>query len=116
MDLHTTHHLKRCYITTTAILLTGLTGAVLIYCTAEDPPENPFSDFENSKRFTHSVVVMGGKMSLVANDMSTWFAGLWHGQQLAFTVAVITLVIAAGYYFIASGLRHTAGNNDHPPC
>lgn len=96
--------MKRCYITTAAILLSGWTCAIIIYFRAEELPANPFSDFQNSKRFTHEVGVMGGKTALVANDLSKWFSDLWHGQQLAFTVAVITLVVAAGYYFVASGV------------
>lgn len=105
MKLQTTHHTKRCYITTATILLIGLAGAIAIYFTAEDAPENPFSDFENSKRFTHEVELMGGKTALVANDLSNWFSGLWHGQQLSFTVVIITIVVAAGYYFISSGME-----------
>ena len=95
--------MKRHNITAATILLTGCIGAIIIFVTAESPSENPFEEFENSKRFTRSVEVMGGKMALVANDMSKWFSNLWQGQQLAFTVVIITVAIAAAYYLIASG-------------
>jgi hypothetical protein len=95
--------MKRHNITTATILLTGCIGALVIYVTAVPQSENPFEEFEHSKRFTRSVEVMGGKMSLVANDMSKWFSSLWQGEQLAFTVVIITVVIAAAYYLIASG-------------
>ena len=97
--------MKRHNITTATILVTGCAGAVAIYVAADSPSDNPFEEFENSKRFTHSVEVMGGKMALVANDMSKWFSSLWQGQQLAFTVAIITVVFAAVYYLIASGIE-----------
>lgn len=97
--------MKRCYIPTAVILLIGLAGAVTIYFLAEESPENPFSDFENSKRFTHEVEIMGGKSALIANDLSKWFSGLWHGQQLAYSVAIITIVVAVFYYFISSGIE-----------
>jgi hypothetical protein len=97
--------LKRCYLVTAGILLTGFGAAVAIYLTSDEIPDNPFADYENSKRFSHEVQRMGGKMSLVANDMTAWCAGLWQGRQLAYTVACITIVIAAGYYVIASGIQ-----------
>lgn len=46
---------------------------------------------------------MGGRISLVANDLSSWFDGLWQGRQLSWTVAGITLVCAVVYYVVASG-------------
>jgi hypothetical protein len=104
--------MKHHTITTATILLTGCIGAVIIYVTAEFPSENPFEEFEHSKRFTRSIEVMGGKMSLVANDMSKWFSSLWQGEQLAFTVVIITVVIAAAYYLVASGIE---SNKDEVP-
>lgn len=80
---------------------------MVIYLTAGDLPDNPFAEYENSRRFSLEVQRMGGRMALVAHDLSSWFAGLWQGRQLAWTVACITIVIAAGYYMIASGVQHT---------
>jgi hypothetical protein len=97
--------MTRCCLATAGILLIGFGTAVAIYLTAEEIPDNPLADYENSKRFSYEVQRMGGKMALVANDAGTWFAGLWHGRQLACTVACITLVIALGYYVLASGMK-----------
>ena len=108
--------MKRCNLVTAGILLSGLGTAVAIYLTAADAPDNPFAEYEQSKKFSYEVQRMGGKMALVANDMTSWFAELWHGRQLSYTVACITLVIAVGYYVIASGIKHgedAAGSNDH---
>jgi hypothetical protein len=99
--------MKRHTITTAAIFLSGCVSALVIYVTASPPPDNPFEEFEHSKRFTRSVEVMGGKISLVANDMSKWFSSLWQGEQLAFTVVIITVVIAAAYYLVASAIENT---------
>jgi hypothetical protein len=98
-------HLKRCRLITAGILLSGLGAAVAIYLTAAEAPVDPFAEYEQSKRFSREVQRMGGKMALVANEASAWFAGLWHGRRLAFTVACITLLIALGYYVIASGIK-----------
>ena len=101
--------LTRCYLNTAIILLAGWAGSVAIYLTAGEKTENPFAEFENSKRFANGVERMGGKTALIANDLSKWFNGLWHGETLAYTVAVITFVIACGYYVIASD---TSRNED----
>jgi hypothetical protein len=103
----------RCKLLTAIILLTGFGVAVAIYLMADEIPDNPFAEFEQSKKFSHEVQRMGGKMALVANDASAWFGALWHGRHLAYTVACITLVIAVGYYVIASGI--TPGEHDAGP-
>lgn len=103
--LNPVNPLRRSYLITAGILLIGLGVAVAIYLTADDIPDNPFAEYEQSKRFSHEVQRMGGKMALVANDASAWFAGLWQGRQLAWTVACMTVVIAVGYLAIASGIQ-----------
>jgi hypothetical protein len=113
---NTDNRMKRCHLVTAGILLAGLGTAVAIYLTADEIPVNPFAEYENSKRFSHEVQRMGGKMALVANDLTAWFAGLWQGRQLAWTVACLTIVIAAGYYVVTSGSAHgvePAGPHDH---
>ena len=97
--------LKRCYLVTAIILLIGFGTAVTVYLTATETPDNPFAEYEQSKRFAHEVQRMGGKMAIVANDASAWFGALWHGWQLAYTIAGITLMIAMVYYVIASGIK-----------
>lgn len=101
---HNLNPLTRCYAVTSAILASGFSCALVIYLTSGEAPENPFAEYENSKRFAHEVERMGGKTAIIANDLSKWFAGLWHGEKLSYTVAVITIVIAAVYYFVATGL------------
>jgi predicted NBD/HSP70 family sugar kinase len=96
--------LQRCYTVTLAILVIGFGCASAIYLTAGAPTDNPFAEYEKSKRFANEVERMGGKTAILANDLNAWFIGLWQGESLAYTVAVITIIIAAGYYFIVSGL------------
>ena len=83
----------------------GLCSAVAIYLTAEEASVDPFDEFEKSKKFVYELERMGGKSAVFANDINKWFAGLWHGETLAYTVAAITILIAAGHYFVATSLE-----------
>jgi hypothetical protein len=85
------------------ILLVGLGSAVLIYLTAENDSENILAN-ENSKMFIHDLELYGGKANVLANEFKVWFEKLWHGKQLAFTVAFITIFIAFGFIFFSSHL------------
>jgi hypothetical protein len=85
------------------LLLLGLGGAVLIYVLA--PPELPDDPWRtdplNQRRYVRQMQVMGGKANLLSADFIEWFGGLWHGRNLAGTVAVLTLVTTGGYRFVA---------------
>jgi predicted NBD/HSP70 family sugar kinase len=100
-----TNQPSRCRKITAVILLVGLGSAATIYMTAASAPDDPFAEFEKSKKFTYELERMVGKAAIVANDLNRWFAGLWQGESLAYTVAVITVIVAAGYYFIATSLE-----------
>ena len=39
---------------------------------------------------------------MLATQFMRWFDGLWHGRSLASTVAFLTLLLAFGFWFIAT--------------
>jgi hypothetical protein len=97
------------YLVTTVILLVGLGSSILIYLTADIASDSGLvNDFENSKKYMHDLELYGGKANVLANELTNWFVGLWHGKSLAFTVACITIVIALGFYFITTELNSEA--------
>ena len=88
-----------------AILVLGFAAAVVIYLTAQPPPENPLGyDPLDTKKYLHDLEVYGGKANVLAAQFSEWFHGLWHGRQLGFTVAVITVIAAFAFKFFATPL------------
>jgi hypothetical protein len=94
---------KRVQLVAAGILGVGLVTALLVYLTAQEPEENPLVDqIENSKAYRRSLELYGGKANLLAEDFSNWFSSLWHGKTLGITIAILTLLAAALYYFIAS--------------
>ena len=97
------------------IILVGLGSSILIYQSAGNDsngvlgyeiiggqayPINP----EDSKMYRHDLELYGGKAAVLSDEFSRWFAGLWHGKSLAFTVAYITLFISFVDFYIANHL------------
>ncbi|MBV8200170.1 MAG: hypothetical protein JOZ15_06060 [Acidobacteria bacterium] len=108
----------RLRLTSYAILAAGLLSAFVIYWNAAPP--NPLGyDPEDSKQYLRQMEVYGGKANLLAYDFREWFAGLWHGRSLAFTVAVIAALLAAGVRLAAIPVppvaRSSAGAGGEKP-
>ena len=85
-----------------AILIGGLAAAVVIYANAAPPPDYPLgSDPEDSKAYLRQLELYGGKANVLGVELRQWFDGLWHGRSLAFTVAVLAALVAAGFRLAA---------------
>jgi len=85
-----------------AILIGGLAAAVVIYANAVPPPEIPFgAEPEDSKQYLRQLELYGGKANVLGVEIREWFDGLWHGKHLAFTVAILAALLAAGFRLAA---------------
>lgn len=92
----------RLYLTAIIILLTGFASSVFIYLAAENDSGNILVDeFKNSKKYKHSLELYGGKLNVIADSLTRWFADLWQGESLAFTMAFITIFISVVFFYIA---------------
>jgi hypothetical protein len=88
---------------TGAILAIGLTVSVVLFFAAAPPAENPLGyDPRDTKKYIHDLQLYGGTANVLADEFRAWFAGLWHGRNLAYTVAVLTLFLALGVRFLAT--------------
>jgi hypothetical protein len=94
----------RLYLISAIILLLGFGSAILIYLTDETDSDNVL-DYENSRMYRHDLELFGGKANVIMSDFRHWFAGLWHGESLAFTIAGITVFISFGFFFVANHLK-----------
>jgi hypothetical protein len=97
---------RRLKYLTTAILVAGFGTAITVYLTARDRPGNPLG-YEplETKQYIHDLELYGGKANVLAAEFRNWFAGLWHGRQLAFTIAVITVLLVAAVRWASPGER-----------
>ena len=90
---------------TRAILVLGFAAAVVIYLTAQPPPDNPLGyDPMDTKKYLNDLELYGGKANVIAAQFRDWFDSLWHGKQLAFTLIVLTVIIAGAFKFFATPL------------
>lgn len=87
----------------TAIALLGFGSALAIFLTA--PPDEPLAwDPMQSKQYLRQLEVIGGKSAVFGAELQQWFSSLWHGENLAFTVAFLTLLVLAVYLFASRPL------------
>lgn len=96
--------IRRVRLITRAILAIGFVAAVGVYVAASARPEDPLNEQLTSKKYLHDLEVYGGKANVLAAEFRDWFAGLWYGRNLAFTIAFLTVVTALLYRFFATPL------------
>jgi len=83
-----------------AVCAAGFTSAIVIYARARPSAANPLGyDPNDTKSYIRQMEYYGGQANLLASDIREWFSGLWHGRNLAFTVAALTLVAAFLIWF-----------------
>jgi hypothetical protein len=89
---------------TLRFLIVGLGGAVAIYLLAPPPPaENSLLNDPRARRmYVRQLAMYGGKGNVVAAEIMEWLDALWHGRNLAYTVAVLTLAGTWTFRFAAS--------------
>ncbi len=81
-----------------SILLVGWTLAAVSYVTAPAPVDDQeMQDLQQSKKYVRELERIGGKAGVLAEDLNDWIAALWEGTARAYTVAGLTVVVAAAY-------------------
>lgn len=91
----------RLYLAAAGVLLAGMGSSVLVYLSAGDASDSMLvSEFLNSKPYLNEVKKYGGTASVLADQFTRWFDGLWHGESLAYTVATIAAVVAFALFFV----------------
>lgn len=98
----------RTWITAAFILLVGWTIAAVVYVTAAPPAaeDDLLYEWENSRRYQRELEQFGGKAVVFATELNRWFASLWEGRNLAFTIASLSAVSAVGYLVLALRRSH----------
>ncbi len=90
---------------TRILLAAGFGAALVAWIVARARPENPLGyDPLDNKKYVHDLQVYGGTANVIAAEFREWFAGLWYGKNLAYTIAVLTvLVVLVVRFYLLTG-------------
>ena len=97
----------RLYLCSLAVLLLGLSGAFLIYFTADDAPETGQVFYDSpqlSKKYVRELERFGGKQAMIFDEMIRWFEARWRGKELGVTIGWLSALAALGLYLFARWL------------
>lgn len=93
------------------ILVAGLGSAVSIWLAQdridrqrrveETNAAEPLSP-EDSRRYTHDVELYYGETGMLVEKWKRWFAEMTHGKGLAYTIALASLVVGSGLFYVAA--------------
>jgi len=102
----------------TLILVVGLVIAVVIYVMVADDGSTAISqELTHTRQYEYQLERIGGKAAVLAAEFNQWFESLWHGKQLGYTVALLSIAVALGCYLIAHFLSDDIpieDKEDHP--
>lgn len=84
------------------ILIIGLAAALIIYAVA---PTDDLTATPEDQRYIDQVERIGGTLQLAMIQFEHWFAGLWHGSNLAFTLAALSIVAALVCFWLSDLLE-----------
>ena len=104
---------KRIRTSGVILLVAGLLVAVIIFCTARlDEPLGILGVDVPTKRQSLELERMGGKSYILFNDLNEWFASLWHGRRLGYTIGVLSIAGFLGCRWFADLLEHAPASGD----
>ena len=109
MPLH-----KRIYYSGVVALVAGLIGAALIYMfSVEVPATDPATQMASRRAYERSIELFGGKAMIPMVRFNQWLGTLWHGERLAFTMGVLSIVVALACFWVAGRvLENMPGDQD----
>jgi len=93
------------------ILVVGLLAAMLIVATAADD-DGEAAAIAADRMYQHNLELMGGKFGVLLAEFGDWFASLWYGRTLGYTVALLSIVIASICFLLARAMRPPAAVHD----
>jgi len=88
----------------TALLVAGLLASCVLYIRATRPGSEAEERADDSKQYLRQMEVYGGTANVLASELREWFAGLWRGRSLAFTLAFLSLLAAAATRLVLTPL------------
>jgi len=80
-------------------LALGWAVSLWVYVTAVPVDEDAnVYDLTHSKAYLRQLEVIGGKAAVLGTELTNGFENLWHGRELAGTLAALTALLALGVW------------------
>ena len=87
---------------TALLLVVGLGAALALYLhAAHSRADSLLGDPLATKKYVRKLRMIGGKANVLAAEISDWFSGLWEGESLGRTIAVLTVIGTLAFRFAA---------------
>lgn len=101
----------RVYLLGAVILAAGWIAGILSYLRAADDTSGDLAYGPGwDRQYEFQLERIGGKAAVLAAEFSQWFADLWHGRRLAFTVAILCTGAAFLCFLVARELALAAAH------
>ena len=113
---------SRLYLAGTILLVVGLIAAAVIYFLAANQTGTDAAGYNivggnayaltlaESTRELQEVERLGGQPAVLVLEFHRWFLSLWHGQRLAYTLAVLSAAVALLCFHIAGLMGEDVGD------
>ena len=88
------------------MLVVGLLAALVIYVLARNSSAPEAPDFSGDRRFNFELERLGGKSAIYLASLNRWLGTLWQGTQLAWSVGVLSILIALLCFWLANFLSY----------
>jgi hypothetical protein len=107
----------RLYVAGYVVLVAGTIASAWAYRVAvvDEMSDSLMAQARNTKDYQGQMEYIGGNANVLGSEISGWFAGLWHGRNLAYTLAVLTIIAALMCFYIAFALPDFPPFGDEPP-
>jgi hypothetical protein len=107
----------RLHIAGYVVLIVGTVASAWAYrvATRDELGEALMAQARNTRDYRGQMENIGGKANVLGADIQEWFGGLWHGRNLAYTLAVLTIAAALLLFYIAFALPDLPPFGEEPP-
>jgi len=93
------------------VLAGGLVSSLILYLVVPPIEEDRLKDLVESRGYTHALQAWGGKANVLQDEFGRWFVSLWHGKQLAATVAWFSVLVFLAIHLILAQNRYEGHAN-----
>jgi hypothetical protein len=100
---------RRLHLAGVLILVLGWIAAALVFVAARRADDAGTDALSPSEHY--QLERLGGKAAARAVEFDRWFASLWHGERLAWTLALLSLAVGGSCLYLAGLMGEDADAN-----